>query len=89
LKLEPLPNDRAETFITQMKKVVDPGVQLLMTVFPQLRGDRYSAVKKLCCIDNPIASQCILLKTIKGDDRKVKGQPPKSKNKKLVTSIFK
>jgi aubergine-like protein len=65
-----LDNDRPETYTAAIRKAVKPGQQLIMTVCPQQRGDRYSAIKKLCCIEAPIANQCILLKTIK-DERKL------------------
>lgn len=35
-----------------------------MIVFPTSRDDRYSAVKKLCCIDHPVPSQVIIARTI-------------------------
>lgn len=30
---------------------------MVVTIFPTLRDDRYSAVKKLCCVDSPVPSQ--------------------------------
>ena len=37
-------------------------------VGPQ-RADKYSAVKKLCCIESPVASQIILQKTLSNPKR--------------------
>ena len=38
--------------------------QLVVTVFPSSRDDRYNAIKKLCCVDYPVPSQVIIAKTI-------------------------
>lgn len=35
-----------------------------MIVFPSSRDDRYSAVKRLCCVDMPVPSQVIVSNTI-------------------------
>ena len=35
-----------------------------MIIFPSSRDDRYSSVKKLCCIEHPIPSQVINARTI-------------------------
>jgi len=43
--------------------------QLVVTVFPTSRDDRYNAVKKLCCVDNPVPSQVILARTIGNQDK--------------------
>ncbi len=53
----PLPNDRAETYLAAIRRLVDPELQLVLTVFPQVRADRYAAVKKLCYVEAPVASQ--------------------------------
>ena len=46
------------------------GAQLVVVVMvgPQ-RADKYSAVKKLCCIESPVASQIILQKTLNNPKR--------------------
>ena len=36
-----------------------------------MKSDRYAAVKKLCCVEMPIASQVINLKTISNEKRLV------------------
>jgi len=45
--------------------------QMIMAVLPEVRADRYAAVKKVCYLETPVASQCIVAKTIR-DDKKVK-----------------
>jgi len=32
-------------------------LQLVVTICPTSRDDRYSAIKKTCCVDHPIPSQ--------------------------------
>jgi len=39
-------------------------VQLVVTIFPTSRDDRYNAIKKLCCVESPVPSQVIISKTI-------------------------
>ena len=34
-----------------------------------MKSDRYAAIKKLCCVEMPVASQVINLKTISNDKR--------------------
>ena len=36
----------------------------LLCVVPKNKKDRYDAIKKRCCIDNPVPSQVVLQKTI-------------------------
>lgn len=64
-----LPNDRTETYLAALKESIVPDAQLMVTVFPQMRSDRYAAVKKLCYVDNPVASQVINLKTISNEKK--------------------
>ena len=44
-----------------------PETNMIVTVVPAQRSDRYSAIKKLCYIENPVANQVIVLKTISND----------------------
>ena len=64
-----LPNDRTETYLKEIRNIIDPSVQLVMTIFPQMKSDRYAAIKKLCCVEMPVASQVINFKTISNDKR--------------------
>ncbi len=41
----------------------------MMVVVPAQKSDRYAAIKKLCCIEKPVASQVIVLKTISNEKR--------------------
>ena len=44
------PNDCTDTYITEPSVVV---------IFPSQRDDRYSSIKKLCCVENPVPSQTV------------------------------
>jgi len=63
-KVISLPNDRTETYLKEIRQVIDPSVQMIVTLVPAQKADRYSAIKKLCCLEKPIASQVICLKTV-------------------------
>jgi len=63
-KVVALPNDRTETYLKEIRQVIDPSVQLVLALVPAQKADRYSAIKKLCCMEKPIASQVVCLKTI-------------------------
>jgi aubergine len=41
---------------------------MVVIIFPMLSDNRYMRVKKLCCIECPVPSQVILLKTISKPD---------------------
>jgi len=63
-KVVALPNDRTETYLKAIREVIDPSVQLVLTIVPQQKADRYAAIKKLCCMEKPIASQVVCQRTI-------------------------
>ncbi|KAK3090400.1 hypothetical protein FSP39_011581 [Pinctada imbricata] len=66
-----LHDDRTETFVKALREQVNPSVQIVVIICPTSRDDRYSAIKKLCCVDCPVPSQVIISKTI-GDERKLR-----------------
>ena len=59
-----LPNDRTENYIQAIREQIKSSLQLVVIIFPSSRDDRYSSVKKLCCIEHPIPSQVINARTI-------------------------
>ncbi|XP_072944718.1 piwi-like protein Ago3 [Epargyreus clarus] len=59
-----LPNDRTDSYVMALKKSIIPNLQLVVAICPTLRDDRYSAIKKICCADNPIPSQVINARTL-------------------------
>ena len=52
-----LPNDRTDTYIRAIREQVKPSLQIVVVIFPSQRDDRYSSIKKLCCVQNPVPSQ--------------------------------
>ena len=64
-----LPDDRTDSYIKQMRLLLNQSVQLFMMIFPQQKADRYSAVKKLCCIESPVPSQVVCVKPISNEKR--------------------
>ena len=64
-----LGDDRTESYLKELRNLINPSVQLVLMVFPQAKSDRYSAVKKLCCVEMPVASQVVNLKTISNEKR--------------------
>ena len=52
-----LNNDRIDFMLEQIRSRLDPSINLVVTIFPQQRSDRYAAFKKLCCLEFPIPSQ--------------------------------
>lgn len=68
-KVVGLDNDRTETYLKAVRAIIEPGVQLVVTIFPQMRSDRYAAIKKLCVAEKPVASQCVNLKTISNEKK--------------------
>ena len=64
-----LPNDRTETYLKAIRDSVNPSVQIVVTIMPTPRDDRYSAVKKLCCVEKPVPSQVINFKTISNEKK--------------------
>ncbi|KAM3965654.1 argonaute 3 [Aphomia sociella] len=59
-----LPNDRTDSYVAALKKTISSHLQLIVAICPTSRDDRYAAIKKICCADNPIPSQVINARTI-------------------------
>nr|NP_001107667.1 seali [Strongylocentrotus purpuratus]ABY58155.1 seali [Strongylocentrotus purpuratus] len=59
-----LQDDRTQSYTNMVKKSINPQLQLVIAIFPTSRDDRYSAFKKLCCIEAPVPSQVINGRTI-------------------------
>ncbi|XP_028269656.1 piwi-like protein 2 [Parambassis ranga] len=61
-----LRDDRTETYVKTIHAQLtsEPNLQLVVCILVGNRDDLYSAVKKLCCVKNPIPSQAINARTI-------------------------
>ncbi|XP_076240892.1 argonaute 3 [Calliopsis andreniformis] len=64
-----LRDDRIETYIQQLRSNIQDRMNLMVIIFPTNRTDRYSAVKRVCCVDSPVASQVIMSRTISRGDK--------------------
>ncbi len=60
-------DDRAETYVREIKSRINEFTQLVLIIFPTSRDDRYAAVKRLCCIECPVPSQVVIAKTISNE----------------------
>ncbi|XP_022111916.1 piwi-like protein 1 [Acanthaster planci] len=59
-----LQDDKTQTYLNCIRDAINPQLQLVVIIFPTSRDDRYSAVKKLCCVEKAIPSQVIISRTI-------------------------
>lgn len=73
-----LPNDRNDTYTHALRQHIQPNTQMVVFICPTSRDDRYATIKKICCSDNPVASQVINAKTLAN----------KQKNRSIVQKIL-
>ncbi|KAF7657525.1 hypothetical protein LDENG_00025830, partial [Lucifuga dentata] len=61
-----LKGDQTETYVKHIHSLLtsEPKMQLVVCIIVGNREDLYSAIKKLCCVKNPIPSQAINIRTI-------------------------
>ncbi|XP_041982210.1 piwi-like protein Ago3 [Aricia agestis] len=59
-----LPNDRTDSYVTSLKRCIVSELQLVVCICSTSRDDRYAAIKKICCAENPVPSQVINARTI-------------------------
>uniref|UniRef100_A0A2C9L950 Uncharacterized protein n=1 Tax=Biomphalaria glabrata TaxID=6526 RepID=A0A2C9L950_BIOGL len=64
-----LVNEKIETLVQELRNSINSKVQLVVVVNPTNREDRYSAIKKVCCVEAPVPSQVIISKTIAKPDK--------------------
>ena len=55
--IQGLPNDRTEAYLKAIREGTEQTTQVVVTIVPQQRSDRYAAIKKLCYVERPVASQ--------------------------------
>jgi aubergine len=63
-KVVELANDRNDSYINGLKQHINRETQLVVCILPRPRKDLYDAIKRYCCIDFPVLSQCILVKNL-------------------------
>ena len=64
-----LPNDRTETYLKCLREIIKEQLQIVVMIMPTPRDDRYSAVKKLCNVEQPVPSQVINYKTLANEKK--------------------
>ncbi|KAM8865593.1 piwi-like protein 2 isoform 1-T4 [Synchiropus picturatus] len=69
-----LADDRTENYIKSIhsRLISEPNMQLVVCIMMGNRDDLYIAIKKLCCVRNPIPSQVINVRTI-SQQQKLRG----------------
>lgn len=59
-----LRDDRTESYVRALRESIRPNVQIVVIICPTARDDRYSAIKRICCSEMPVASQVINSRTL-------------------------
>lgn len=64
-----LTNLSVENYVTELSKVINPNLQLVMVIFSQAnKPNYYSAVKSMCIVTKPVISQ-VLLRSLSASKR--------------------
>ncbi|BFZ03166.1 hypothetical protein BsWGS_06204 [Bradybaena similaris] len=64
-----LRDEKIDTLVQELRNSITDQVQLVVVINPTNRDDRYSAIKKTCCVERPVPSQVIISKTISRPDK--------------------
>ena len=67
--MKSLANDRTETYLKCLRETVNDQLQIVVMIMPTPRDDRYSAVKMLCNVEQPVPSQVINYKTLANEKK--------------------
>ncbi|XP_065086066.1 protein aubergine-like [Ochlerotatus camptorhynchus] len=59
-----IPDDNPGTYIRALDNVVNRDPQLIMCVVSNNKADRYTAIKKKCCVDRAVPTQVMVQRTI-------------------------
>lgn len=59
-----LPDDRSDSYANALRSMLTPDTQMVVFICPTSRDDRYGVIKKICCSENPVASQVINARTL-------------------------
>uniref|UniRef100_A0A0A9XKD1 Protein piwi n=1 Tax=Lygus hesperus TaxID=30085 RepID=A0A0A9XKD1_LYGHE len=62
---EEIIDDRVGSYVSALEKVIATrNPQMIMIVVPNNRSDRYSAIKKKCCVDRAVPTQVVVQKNL-------------------------
>ncbi|CAK9832967.1 Piwi-like protein Ago3 [Anthophora retusa] len=64
-----LKDDRIETYVQALRNNIQKTISLMIVIFPTNRTDKYSAIKRVCCVEMPVPSQVIISRTISRSDK--------------------
>ncbi|XP_030079059.1 protein argonaute-3 isoform X2 [Drosophila hydei] len=73
-----LENDRIDIYVDALRRNISTQTQIVVCICHTSRDDRYSAIKKICCSEIPVASQVINSKTLSNE----------TKNRSIVQKII-
>lgn len=73
-----LPDDRSDTYAIALRTKLMADTQMAVFICPTSRDDRYGVIKKICCSENPVASQVINARTLAN----------REKNRSIVQKIL-
>jgi aubergine-like protein len=59
-----LPDGYTQTFTNALRQNVTDRTQLVVCVLPSNKKDLYDSIKKFCCCEKPVPSQCIVTRTL-------------------------
>ncbi|XP_038111911.1 protein aubergine [Culex quinquefasciatus] len=59
-----IPDDNPATYVRTLDNVVNRDPQMIMCVVSNNKADRYTAIKKKCCVDRAIPTQVMVQRTI-------------------------
>uniref|UniRef100_A0A182MUF5 Protein piwi n=1 Tax=Anopheles culicifacies TaxID=139723 RepID=A0A182MUF5_9DIPT len=76
-EMVPMPDDNPGTYIRTLDAIINKDPQMIMCVVSNNKSDRYTAIKKKCCVDRAIPTQVMVQKTI----------TPKSGNVRTLMSV--
>ncbi|KAH8414715.1 hypothetical protein KR215_000969 [Drosophila sulfurigaster] len=64
-----LGQDRIDSYVDALRRNIVSETQIVVCICPSSRDDRYSAIKKICCAELPVASQIINARTLLNDGK--------------------
>ena len=68
----PILNDNnVEAIVNAIKQNINEQTQMVVVLVTSKRADRYSAIKRVCCIDKPVPSQVVTTTIIDNEKRKM------------------
>ncbi|XP_035903682.1 protein aubergine-like [Anopheles stephensi] len=63
-RLATVQNDSGNAYVNVLTELLNEDLQLVMCIVPNDRADRYSVIKRKCCVDRALPCQVIKLRTI-------------------------